>query len=142
MQNSEKLSHISNDHFHALLFAELIKKREGFKTPDCFYSKIIATIEFYFKELTEHFIFEEMKIFDRFYGKDKNLDLLFDRLKNEHKLIIELINSLKENEDIEEKLDLLGNLIENHIRKEERELLPKIKLLFSENELLKINAQN
>jgi hemerythrin-like domain-containing protein len=72
-------------------------------------------------------------------GKNRMIDLLIDEIISEHRKIKSLVESLKTKSDQAEILDELGNLLESHIRKEERNLFPEIERILSKDELTNIS---
>jgi iron-sulfur cluster repair protein YtfE (RIC family) len=120
------------------MFAQMIKKGSlKYKTfPQTPERKKEYTLQFYEDHLSRHFAEEENLLFPFIKGKNIFIDKLSDELTNEHRIITEIIHSLKDKNRIEEKLDRLGTLLISHIRKEERELFPKIQKEFNEEDLL------
>ncbi len=137
MENRKSLFSISHDHFHGLLVAQIIKKGSTV-SQDLFKSindKANYTIHFYDQELANHFYIEEHILQPLIRGISKEIDKLFDELIEEHKLISELIYSLRDNLNIENKLDRISTALEYHINQEERVLFPKLQENLSEQEL-------
>ncbi len=137
MKRHKSLYPLSHDHHQGLILAQIIKKNAPkYKNlPDTIAGKVEYTINFYNIELVKHFRQEEEILFLASKGKDKNIDSLIDEIISEHRKIESLVESLKIKNNGEELLDELGNLLESHIRKEERELFPGIEKLLTENEL-------
>ena len=140
MKRHKSLYPLSHDHHHGLIIAQLIKKNAPkYKNlPDTIDGKVEHTIYFYNNELVKHFRNEEEILFPPAKGKDELLDKLIKEIILEHKKIKSLVESLKTTNNYEEMLDELGNLLESHIRKEERKLFPKIESVLSLDELEKI----
>ena len=140
MKRHKSLYPLSHDHHHGLIIAQLIKKNAPkYKNlPDTIDGKVEHTIYFYNNELVKHFRNEEEILFPPAKGKDESLDKLIKEIILEHKKIKSLVESLKTTNNYEEMLDELGNLLESHIRKEERKLFPKIESVLSVDELEKI----
>lgn len=143
MRRHNSLKFLSHDHHHGLMLAQLIKKgAPKYKTfPNTPEEKKEYTLQFYEDHLSKHFYEEENILFPFAAGKNISIDEMIDELVNEHKLISGIINSLKENSDYEDKLDRLGILLSSHIRKEERELFPKIQKEFNEKDLLTLEKK-
>ncbi|HVO73091.1 MAG TPA: hemerythrin domain-containing protein [Ignavibacteriaceae bacterium] len=143
MQRHSSLSLLSNDHHHALMLAQVIKKGAPRykKFPGTLEGKKEFAIKFYRENLIPHFHEEENLLYLFVKGKNSSIDALFAEILNEHKIIEGIINSLKDNSDIEESLDRLGNLLISHIRKEERELFPMIENEFNEEDLLSLESE-
>jgi len=144
MPRSRYLIPLSHDHHHALKLAQMLRKNapQMESTPESPFEKARRALEFYESDLVVHFAEEEKILYPFVRGRSKDVDELFKEIFSEHKLIKELVEGLsKEETGLEEKLDLLGKLLESHIRKEERELFPKIQAVFSEEELSKLNGK-
>ncbi|MGE5351461.1 MAG: hemerythrin domain-containing protein [Acidobacteriota bacterium] len=144
MPRSKSLVPLSHDHHHALKLAQMLKKNAPRldSIPESPKEKAGRALEFYESDLVVHFAAEEKILYPFVKGKDKALDSLFHEIMEEHKEIKKMIESLFQGEaGLEEKLDSLGSLLESHIRKEERELFPKIQQAFSEDELNELNGK-
>jgi iron-sulfur cluster repair protein YtfE (RIC family) len=141
MKRHKSLISLSHDHHHGLVLSQLIKKNapEYKNLPKTIEGKVEYTINFYKAELIKHFRQEEEILFPAAKGKDKKVDLLIDEIISEHRRIGDLVNKLKPENDQVQLLDELGNLLESHIRKEERNLFPEIEKILSEDELIKIS---
>jgi iron-sulfur cluster repair protein YtfE (RIC family) len=143
MRRHNSLVFLSQDHHQGLMLAQLIKKgAPAFKKfPNSAEGKKKYTLEFYHNELSRHFDEEENLLYPFVKGKNSSIDKLFDEIINEHKIIREIISSLADNINIEEKLDRLGKLLASHIRKEERQLFPSIQEQFNEEDLLTLELK-
>ncbi|HEX2960169.1 MAG TPA: hemerythrin domain-containing protein [Ignavibacteriales bacterium] len=144
MPRSKSLVPLSHDHHHALKLAQMLKKNAPRleSVPESPKEKARRALEFYESDLVVHFAAEEKVLYPFVKGKDKILDGLFKEIMEEHKEIRHLVESLLQAETgLEEKLDTLGRLLEGHIRKEERELFPRIQEVFSEDELNELNGK-
>ncbi len=140
----DKALHIlSHDHHHGLILAQLVKKGSPkYKNlPETTEGKNDYSIRFYNDELIKHFEDEEKILFPVVNGKDDEIDNLFEEIITEHKKIKQLINQLESDEDVENTLDELGNILESHIRKEERDLFIKIQEILTEDELTALENQ-
>ena len=137
MKRHRSLYPLSHDHHQGLILAQLIKKNAPkYKNlPNTIDGKVEYTIYFYNTELVKHFRNEEEILFPPAKGKDKKIDSLIDEIISEHRKIKSLVDSLKSENNYENVLDELGNLLESHIRKEERSLFPEIEKILSEKEL-------
>jgi hemerythrin-like domain-containing protein len=67
------------------------------------------------------------------------IDKLIAEVISEHRKMESLILDLEKTDDLENTLDELGQLLEKHIRKEERELFTEIEIVLSEDELKTIS---
>ena len=134
---------LSHDHHRGLIFAQLIKKGSPqYKNlPNTMEGKKDYSIKFYNNELIKHFEDEENILFPVVNGKDDEIDNLVEEIITEHKKIKQSINRLESDEDVENALDELGNLLESHIRKEERDLFMKIQEVLTGDELTSIEKQ-
>ena len=137
MVNRKSLFSISHDHFHGLMVAQIIKKGSSVSKDllNDIDDKVRYTIHFYDQELVNHFYIEEQILQPLVRGFSNEIDKLFDNLIDEHKLIGDLIKSLNDKTDLENKLDKVSAALERHIDQEERVLFPKIQETLSENEL-------
>lgn len=128
---------LSHDHHHGLVLAQLIKKNapQYQNLPNDTEGKISYTINAYEKELLPHFKKEEEYLFPVVKGKTEKTDKLIDELLDEHKIITNLVLRLQSDNDKEELLYELGNILTNHIRKEERELFAMLEDILTEEEL-------
>lgn len=143
MKRHKSLIFISHDHYHGLQLAQLIKKNSPeFKNlPNDLEGKKNYTINFYENDLLHHFYLEENIILPAVKGTNKEIDKLFDEIIIEHKNIENAIESLKDNNNIENKLNGIGIMLQNHIRKEEQVLFEKIQKVLSESELQKLEEE-
>ncbi len=140
----DKALHIlSHDHHHGLILAQLVKKGSPkYKNlPETTEGKKDYSIRFYNDELIKHFEDEEKILFPVVNGKDDEIDNLIEEIITEHKKIKQLINRLDSDEGVENNLDELGNILESHIRKEERNLFMKIQEILTEDELTSVEKQ-
>ena len=137
MTNRKSLFSISHDHFHGLMVAQIIKKGSSVSKDllNDIDDKVRYTIHFYDQELVNHFYIEEQILQPLVRGFSSEIDKLFDNLISEHKLIGDLVKSLKDKTDLENKLDKVSAALEKHINQEERVLFPKIQETLSEQEL-------
>ena len=143
MKRHKSLIFISHDHYHGLKLAQLIKKNapEFKNLPNKLESKKNYTLNFYENDLLHHFYLEENIILPAVKGRNKEIDKLFEEIVIEHKNIEKSMESLRENIDIENKLNEISTLLQNHIRKEEQILFEKIQKELSENELQKLEEE-
>jgi iron-sulfur cluster repair protein YtfE (RIC family) len=134
MKRHPSLIALSHDHHHGLLLAQLIKKGapkyEGL--PKDIKGKVEHVKQSWDNELKLHFENEEKILFPAVKGKEKELDKLITEILDEHIKIKLLVKSLDESKNIEDTLNELGIALEQHIRKEERQVFQKIQNLFSE----------
>jgi iron-sulfur cluster repair protein YtfE (RIC family) len=112
------------------MLAQLIKKDapEYKGLPTDIDGKISYTLKIWNEELKNHFKNEESILFPAISGKNEEIDRLINELKNEHSLIELRIIEMNDPTDSEKQLDDLGNLLELHIRKEERILFQQLQI--------------
>jgi iron-sulfur cluster repair protein YtfE (RIC family) len=139
MKRHPSLIALSHDHHHGLMLAQLIKKGapEYKGLPTDTIGKVKYAKEAWEKELKLHFNNEEKILFPFVKDKDEDLDKLIGEILEEHKQIKALLKNLDTSQNKEEVLNDLGILLEQHIRKEERQVFKMIQLLFEDelNEL-------
>jgi iron-sulfur cluster repair protein YtfE (RIC family) len=128
MRRHKSLVPLSQDHHNGLMLAQLIKKgAPEFKgLPTDIEGKITYTKESWENELKFHFDNEENILFPAVSGKNDEINILIHELIKEHSDIKNKINQLNKLPEIENNLNDLGYLLENHIRKEERDFFQKL----------------
>lgn len=137
MKRHKKLIGLSHDHHHGLKLAQLIKKDSPVykDLPNDIDGKSNFAINAWENELKIHFKNEEEILFPAVAGREDKIDELIDELLIEHEEIEFKIGQLKNSDEKEEILNDLGYILEQHIRKEERELFDRIQTVFSEEEI-------
>lgn len=140
MKRHPALIPLSSDHHQALLLAQLLKKNAPLYKglPANVNGKMNYVLEKYHKELENHFREEEDFVFPFLKGKDAELDKLISEVLNEHIILKEKILSLTDNTKLAVQLDEIGNILESHIRKEERILFQKVQDILSDDDLEEI----
>ena len=137
MIRHKALHTLSHEHHHGLMLAQLIKanapKYENL--PKTIKGKKSYTLKFYEENLIPHFKKEEEILFPLSKGKTSAVDKLVDDLVDQHNSIASLIKRIKASDSPGNELNELGSILEMHIRKEERELFPKVQEILSENKL-------
>ncbi|HEX2866631.1 MAG TPA: hemerythrin domain-containing protein [Ignavibacteriales bacterium] len=145
MPRSKSLVPLSHDHHHALKLAQMLRKDSPplESIPESPVEKARRAAQFYESDLVVHFNAEENVLYPFVKRRDAHLDRLFNEILEEHRQIKKQVEALLEEggNPIEEKLDTLGRLIDSHVRKEERELFPRIQEVFSEDELNKLSGK-
>ncbi len=143
MKNRKSLFSIAHDHFHGLMLADLIK--EGKPSPGQFpgtlEEKAKFSIRFYNIELDNHFYLEEHILQPLVRGINKDIDDMLDEMIDDHNKIRAMVESLKDGTNLSGKLMKLGSYMEEHIRKEERIMFPKVQESLSEQELEELAAK-
>lgn len=125
----ESLVPLSQDHYHGLLLAQQIRTTDrtilnGWpKDP---VGQASYVVEFYQEHLVPHFQAEEESLFPQVMehvpaGREHVKDLL-----NEHRLVREFVKRFMnpDSEKTPAQLEKFAELLDGHIRKEERELFP------------------
>ena len=137
MKRHQALIPLSQDHHHGLLLAQLLKRNapEYHGLPNDLPGKMKFAKEMFHKELDHHFRDEEEFVFPYLKGKDVELDNLISEILSEHIILKEKILSLKENPNLIDQLDEIGNILGDHIRKEERILFEKAQTVLNDEEL-------
>ena len=137
MKRHPALIPLSQDHHHGLLLAQLLKRNapEYNGLPKDLLGKMNFAKEMFHNELEHHFRDEEQIVFPYLKGKNVDLDNLISLILSEHIILKEKILSLNENPNLVDQLDEIGNILSEHIRKEERELFEKTQMLLSDDEL-------
>jgi iron-sulfur cluster repair protein YtfE (RIC family) len=140
MKRHSSLASLSRDHHRALILAQLLKKGAPVYRglPADLIGKAEYATVFYRDELIKHFNDEEHAVIGKIKGIDDGLDKLAGEIISEHKELGDLFTSIKDAKELEIHLDKLGRALEQHIRKEERELFPLIQKLCSEKVLAEI----
>jgi len=125
MKRIEALAPLSREHHGSLILAQLLKKdAPDYKgLPADSQGKAKYALEQYEANIKDHFIKEEV-ILERVKGLHPEIARLTGEIINEHIELRALFKSLSVTEDLEETMNNLGNLLYDHIRKEERVLFP------------------
>lgn len=140
MKRHPALAHLSREHHGALILAKLLQNDapvyKGLPTDT--FGKAAYALKFFKEALVQHFQAEE-KALALVLGQNAELDLMVRTISTEHQSIYLLFESMNENAHLAVQLDTLGNMLEKHIRKEERELFPLIQEICSEELMLAID---
>ena len=140
MKRHPALHTLSHDHHQGLILAQQLKKgAPQYKgMPSTLEGKRDYALSFYKNELVQHFKDEEEILFPLVKNKNIDLDTMISEIISEHRKMESLVKELENTANLEDLLDELGQLLEKHIRKEERDLFIEIEKVLSEEELLKI----
>ncbi|MCW8962121.1 MAG: hemerythrin domain-containing protein [Ignavibacteriaceae bacterium] len=140
MKRHPALHTLSHDHHQGLILAQQLKKgAPQYKgMPSTLDGKKDYAISFYKTEVVKHFEDEEKILFPSIFNRNDETDRLVKEIISEHRKIESLIDDLRRKNDVADLLDELGVLLDNHIRKEERILFPKIEEILSDEELANI----
>src|SRR3954470_4089800 len=122
MKRHASLIPLSHDHHMTLLLAQVLKKDAPlYKGMSTVPKDKAGYITKHFQEhLVKHFQTEENVLFAFAKGRDKALDNLIDELTQDHRTIAASVKTLQETTELIDHLNALGELIDSHIRKEER----------------------
>lgn len=127
MRRHKSLIPLSQDHHHGLVLAHSIMKNSpSFNhNYDALIKNVEKTRQVYNDELIIHFKHEEEILFPLIRGTNSQLDSLIEEIISEHRTLTESLPN-KESENIADDLNTFGDLLDKHIRKEERILFPLI----------------
>ena len=127
MKRHSSLAHLSREHHGALILARLLQKNAPLykDLPSDTNGKADYAFKFYHSELLKHFE-EEEKVLKLVEGINKPLDLMIGSILHEHQELHSAFKSINNHPEITMHLDKIGKLLENHVRKEERQLFPLI----------------
>lgn len=142
MKRHPALIPLSRDHHVTLILSRLLRldapAYPGLPTE--IKEKAEYALKHYHEEMITHFNQEE-KMIPLLKGIDVELDSLMEEMKSEHQQLHELFASLMlEQEDLNIQLDDLGRILEDHVRKEDRQIFPMIQDKCSEELLHKLAA--
>lgn len=136
MKRHTSLISLSREHHGALILARLLRQdAPSYKgLPGDAPGKAEYALNFYQEEMIEHF-HEEEKVISLVRGINPELDILFHEMEQEHTQLHELFSLINNNSDLPGHLDKLGRVLEDHVRKEERQIFPMIQDNCSEDVL-------
>ena len=134
VKRSVQLQPLSRDHHHGLLFCWKIKQGLA---KNVALSRIQDYVKyFYAGHLVPHFKAEEEIIMPH------KVDSLCAQAIEEHTIIATLINEITAEDGInEERLNTLIDLLNHHIRFEERTLFPHLEVILAANELKEVGVK-
>jgi hemerythrin-like domain-containing protein len=145
---------LSHDHHHTLVLALRLKKggptTHKDRWPSDFVGHAKAALEMFEKEIAPHFQKEEEVLFQSLppaVSQDSEYQTLVAVLKEHHAQIRHLFGSVSKSisnlsiECLEKELEKLGELLDKHIRLEERQLFPLLERLLSAQELQEIELR-
>ncbi|MBS1733338.1 MAG: hemerythrin domain-containing protein [Bacteroidetes bacterium] len=127
MKRNEILIPLSKEHHNALILAQVLKRNpHGYKgIPEPVEEKINYAMDFFRHHLLPHFREEEMLI-TRVQGCNEAVDDLCAAIIQEHAILKDMFGGLNSSEDTDAAMHASGELLEKHIRKEERQLFPLV----------------
>ena len=140
MKRHSSLAILSREHHGALILAQLLKRSAPLYKglPADTAGKAEYAYRFYQYELADHFAAEEQAVLNKVKGIAAPLDALADEIIADHVWLRAMFESIKKAKDLTTHLDELGNALEKHIRKEERELFPLIEASCPESILIEM----
>jgi len=137
------LVRLSRDHYFGLLLAQQMKAGaapyKGYPTD--VEGKIHYLFSDYEEKLKPHFAAEENILFPAVKNRSPEISTLVGELISEHRQLFSLIESVNTTADKKERLNEIGMLLEQHIRKEERRLFEMIQQAMNGEELLELERK-
>ncbi len=125
----ESLVPLSKDHYHGLLLAQQIKTTDrvmmvGWPSAPAQQASFVRS--FFAEHLTRHFADEEQSLFPLVVEHIPSASAQVDDLLRDHRAIEEFARIFEhpDPQRVAAQLGEFGDLLERHIRKEERELFP------------------
>jgi len=141
MKRHPSLIPLSRFHRSVLFLALVCKKNappvKGYPTD--LEGKRDYALAFYKGRLLSHIRQEEEVLFPQITGKTEGIDQLLTELKTEHQRIDQLMEKLASSKELATDMDELGQLLEKHVRKEERQLFQQVQEALTEAELSSIS---
>ena len=128
MKRHEGLFPLLHHHHHALVISKDLKDIGTSKGEKTYKIVLRELVEFWEKDGNEHFRDEEEVLIPLYlrFESEPNVDLV-KKVLYQHAEIRGLITAIRNNQQADhEQLNLLGHLLDEHIRLEERELFPVI----------------
>jgi iron-sulfur cluster repair protein YtfE (RIC family) len=130
MQRHSTLIPLSHEHQRLLFVCRYLKNdaapHEGFPLET---DAKLAYIVKVFQEVMVPHIQKEEYLFESCLGKNAEIDLLINELRDDHSRISRMYSGLTDSTDMITAMDVLARSLEDHIRKEERVLFEKIQAL-------------
>ena len=139
MKRHPSLIPLSRQHHGALLLAQMLKMTApDYKgMPADAAGKTSYAQEFYITHLLPHFAAEET-VFEKIKNVDSVLDKHLEEVIEEHHSLRLLFEGLVQHSEDTNYQDLIGQALEKHIRREDRELFPMIERLVDEDMMASI----
>ncbi len=125
---SESLVPLSKDHYHGLLLAQQIKTTDrvmmvGWSSKPALQAAFICT--FFAEHLVRHFADEEQSLFPLVVKHVPAASAQVSELVQDHRALEKFARDFEHPDaNVAERIGEFGDLLERHIRKEERELFP------------------
>ncbi len=140
MKRHEALAPLSREHHQALILAQLLKKNAPVYKglPELANEKASYATAFFNTDLKLHFVKEEA-VFGLVMLVSPEIETVIKELIDEHRVLTALFHSLGEQAAPPvNTMNRLGELLDSHIRKEERVLFPLLQKYCTNDELRKI----
>ncbi|MBK7558853.1 MAG: hemerythrin domain-containing protein [Chitinophagaceae bacterium] len=140
MKRDEAIAPLSREHHSTLILAQLLKLHAPVYNglPASVADKITYAREQFNSTIQHHFQQEE-NMLELTKGINSEMDTLAGEIKNEHRQLTALFNSLDTAADPEKTMDTLANMLQDHIRKEERVLFPLLQQHCTEDQLQQVH---
>jgi hemerythrin-like domain-containing protein len=140
MKRHEAIAPLSRDHHSSLLLAQLLKKNAPVyrNMPDNTADKAKYAKQQFEVHIKKHFEQEEIML-ELVKDSHTEINTLAAEIKREHRELTALFQSLETTTNLESNMDALANALEEHIRKEERNLFPLLQQHCSEQMLQDIH---
>lgn len=137
MKRHSSLIPLSREHHETLILSRLLQKDapEYKGLPVDSPGKADYALKHYNNELIRHFEKEE-SIIPLIKGQHPDIDILLQEILEEHQQLHRYFQSINDQENLANHLDMLGKALETHVRKEERQFFPLVQEYCSE-EILK-----
>ena len=119
MKRSPELTPLSHDHHQALFVALQLKRAEDPSPADLF-------ISFLADDGEEHFRMEESILLPAWFAGGRADDAMAERVLSDHLELRAAAQRLRDGERSVDDLHSIGELLEQHVRFEERLLFPRI----------------
>ncbi len=127
MKRHPSLTPLSREHHPVLILAQLLKKDtpayKGMPTEPA--AKAAYALNLFLTDMKKHFSKEEL-LLQKVAGLNTQIDKLTKEIVQEHQELASDFLAITSSRDRVNELDALGKKLEQHIRKEERELFPLI----------------
>ncbi len=135
MKRSKQLETLSFEHHDGLVVANRVKR--GLEKQANTAEMVAYVLHIWDTLLVEHFAQEEATLLEVLERTPEARERK-ERMLKEHQEFAGIVEKLREGVDIEQNLTEFAELLNNHIRFEERELFPLVEELATEEELEKI----
>lgn len=145
MARGPTLIRLSHDHHHGLALALRCRKQalgqmkpmgmEGLK------ERATEVRNFFAQSLERHFLAEEGILFPAIDARSPESHSVIEALIEDHQKIRSAAQSLENRVDVAKNLFDFGDLLERHIRREERELFPLFEKHVTEDEAKRVKRR-